>query len=336
MNGMTNHFNRPLSSRFIGLPEEELSDPKIGNIYAAGILYKEGVTNQVSALLKKNITSAFFHQNPDFNIDPDVSCTEVLNRNDAQKHPIGVDKVAWYRPARFHESHNKDNWYGIHFDKSKICGLALRIQEGNYEKGFKPSIDLNEKWLHAVLIKVYWHEVCHGWVEDLCSIAQTLVNTDYYTETAGRLGFYIKEEEALCNTSALSMVKHFYGAETSDEIEGLKQCMNNAPPGYCDYRRTQKMWPDDEVWIQGDKEWKAGFSGLMSLLINQYRMDPDVARYVISHFFGPSEFSFPKIKTAKFSKHGSFDYIGGDPYTAKEWLHKYPFFKYRDYPMHIH
>lgn len=331
---MTKHYSRPLSARFTGIPEDELEDPTIGGIYVAKCLYD---TSYRPALLEQ-IDTAFASFEPDFNIKPDVPPDSDSSNNNSEFPATGVDKVAWYRPARYHKSgNNKNDWYGIHFDAAKIKGLALRIQQKNFDSTFKSRARLEKKWLHAAVIKVYCHEVCHGWVEDLCSIAQTLTGVDYYTETTKRFGFYLKEEEAICNTSALSMTKFFYEVESNDEISSLIQSMKSAPPGYRDFRPAQKMWPKDEEWIHGKKNWASGFAGLMSLLTNQYEIDRDVARYAITHFFGPSKFSFPKLtRQPKFSKHGSFNYIPGNCHEAKSCFHRHPYFQYRDYPIHIY
>lgn len=140
------------------------------------------------------------------------------------------DLIAWYVPA--HNRMIED--YGIHFDGSKLRRMALDLEK-HAPHGAIPELD----WLVAAIEVCFWHEVCHGWIEDLSSLVEVITGKDCYTSTQTDYGStYIFLEEAICNTAATGMTKMFFQSYGEKEmiLAAIGEYMNLQPPGYCDYR----------------------------------------------------------------------------------------------------
>jgi hypothetical protein len=152
------------------------------------------------------------------------------------------DPIAWYCPASFHPPEK----YGIHFDAAKVRRLALKLER------YAGSAALSEdEWLVASIVKVFWHEICHGWVEDLCHLIESLNGENHYVKTHGKYKSYIFMEEALCNTVSLGMVKFFFQSHQQKELifDSVIQFMKNQPKGYKDFRRDMPQWAGQSDWI---------------------------------------------------------------------------------------
>lgn len=139
------------------------------------------------------------------------------------------DVIAWYVPAHNREAER----YGIHFDAPKVARMALDLKELAVSHGQIT----DREWIIAAIEICFWHEVAHGWIEDLVTLAETMTNREYYVRTnTGLHPCYIREEEQACNTSATGMMKVFFQChrDKSAIFDAMLTYMKKQPPGYCD------------------------------------------------------------------------------------------------------
>lgn len=158
------------------------------------------------------------------------------NLKDAESEVVWCrrDPIAWYCPASFHAPEK----YGIHFDGAKVRRLALKLEKIG---GNGPSSD---DWLVAAILKCFWHETCHAWVEDMCYLTQSLNGENTYTKTNNEYKCYIFMEEALCNTVALWMMKFFFQShDHKNEIfDSVVSFMKGQPKGYRNFWSEVPQW----------------------------------------------------------------------------------------------
>lgn len=199
------------------------------------------------------------------------------------------EKIAWYCPAHFHLG-EKIRDYGIHFDVAKVVGMAKSLSE-KVPAASSPEIQ-DADWVLLAFVTCIWHEVCHGWVEDLCCLAEGVTGFDYYTETHRRYGSYIIMEEALCNTSAHGMLRVFYGREDDDhdikpdilcQLTASTDWMRSQPPGYSDFAPISWWSAHNAVFLLN----------MQRLLEEVYGVPQEVATHVMRVFFEFSEISLP-------------------------------------------
>jgi len=136
------------------------------------------------------------------------------------------DMLACYLPA----SLNTREVYGIKFLVGKVRWQAKQIAD-------KYSLP-EEEVLEALIVKIFWHEVGHAWVEDIVS----LIDKDFriYKRVHTDCGGYIYDEEALCNTLALRMLRLYLRDSSgfppdrpdSPMIDSFKKFMKSQGRGY--------------------------------------------------------------------------------------------------------
>jgi hypothetical protein len=166
------------------------------------------------------------------------------SRNEKSNH-LGWrqrDPIAWYCPASFFPPEK----YGIHFDAAKVRRLALNLEKHD------PSASITQdEWLVAAIVKIFWHEICHGWVEDLCHLVESLNGENHYKEIQIKLTSYVFMEEALCNTVALWMLKFFFQSHKQKDVifASVIDFMKSQPKGYRDFRNDMPQWPGQSDWI---------------------------------------------------------------------------------------
>ena len=142
-----------------------------------------------------------------------------------------MDILAWYVPMCDHSpAKGPGGFYGIHFDVGKMLCVAKDLKSGKIHKieawveQYKgnQTIDDDElgndngeysNWLVTLIVLVFWHEVCHAWVEDLMMLyydeplrSTGLTDSKLYKD---KLKQSFPEEEALCNTNGLGMLRVF-------------------------------------------------------------------------------------------------------------------------------
>jgi hypothetical protein len=148
--------------------------------------------------------------NPVIN-DPsnDLPKTPTEDIRDGWDIPVR-DPLAWYVPAS--PASIKSRLYGIHFNASLILRECNQICASN------PKLSgLEDKFLTAFTLMVFWHEVAHGWIQDMSFAADVVGNRGplknwplnpepNYFRVGARYGGLILMEEAICNTAALNMM----------------------------------------------------------------------------------------------------------------------------------
>lgn len=179
--------------------------------------------------------------------------------------------IAWYCPAHFHSVEE----YGIHFDLGKVVKMGKSISSGN-------SNIWPKQWVLLALQICAWHEVCHGWAEDLCSLAQTISGEDYYSTARKKYGSYIIMEEALCNTVAYAMTwqqLRLNGrpvCEPDTMIAAAEKWMRTQPPGYKDFIALKQPWVSfSDIFL----------INVGRLLERIYQIPKSLSEHVIRFFF---------------------------------------------------
>lgn len=182
------------------------------------------------------------------------------------------ERFAWYVPAHF-----KNDEYGIHFDASRIRKIATQL-------GFSPLEDA----MLGVLAMTFWHEIVHAWIEDLCSLAESISGQEYYLPTVEKYDGYILMEEAIANTGASGMLKMLLANSPAGPpglLSGLLTFMKNQPPGYCDYVDL-RWWCTHDVLFQRN---------VIRLLKTVYRVPEELAYHAVRIWFEPTEITFPLL-----------------------------------------
>jgi hypothetical protein len=182
------------------------------------------------------------------------------------------DPIAWYCPASFFPPEK----YGIHFDAAKVRRLALNLEKHD------PSASLTQdEWLVAAIVKIFWHEICHGWVEDLCHLVESLNGENHYKKTHWKFKGYIFMEEALCNSVALWMLKFFFQSHKQKNVifASVIDFMKSQPKGYRDFRNDMPQWAGQSDWIS---------ENLRKLLVKVYGFrSNEAARHAVAIFLQP-------------------------------------------------
>ncbi len=202
---------------------------------------------------------------------PELPDTRPHCDNDRQggTHYRG-DMLACYKPA----SLNTQDAYGIHFFVGKIRWQAQQITD---ELGASESSNLGDEVLEALIVKMFWHEVGHAWVEDIASEIESSLKT--YKEVHEDYGGYIPDEEAFCNTLALRMLR-FYLREDKEAplIDAMRSFMLSQGTGY-------RRFEDFNPWEIEENE-KSTFEKLKKqmedLFLDVYRLEASGA---IEKFF---------------------------------------------------
>lgn len=215
--------------------------------------------------------------------DPDKAPKETEETERDGKTREGTwtkrDLIAWYAPANFHKPAN----YGIHFDAPKVKQLAETLAQKARESGNASACDETD-WLITAIFVCYWHEACHGWVEDLCSLISTITAEDRYKEAELRYGCYIEMEEALCNTVALWMLATLWDDKAKQQaiLAAARAFMEGQGPGYRDFG-------DFGRWKSNRDRLKKNMARLLDKV---YGFDPSTGaiEHALNVFFGDDRF----------------------------------------------
>jgi len=221
---------------------------------------------------------------------------EFLKRYNYQYEPPPGDTIAWYYPATY--SDGDANLYGIYFATEKVldhgADLCAKARETS---GF---IDANVANCVAIL-ECYYHEVCHGWIEDLVYLAEpdTKKASGLYKAALYKFNSYIFLEEALCNSVAHGAIRSLFGLnkwiDTSKAlIEASATLMRECGDGYKDFVDswdTPPFMPSDLLFQQE----------AVRLLVEAYNIEETRAGTAVRNFF-----TKPENDGSYFKKH--FDY----------------------------
>lgn len=233
--------------------------------------------------------------------------TDPTATEDGETVFVPHDRIAWYCPAHFHRGKQKGE-YGIHFDVVKVVGMGKSISakaSNPEDRKLKP-----EDWVLVALQICIWHEVCHGWVEDLCSLAESITGVDYYTQATRRYGFYILMEEALCNTAALGMSLFSFNGGSQinhckNQLQAARDWMRSQPPGYKDFSAKGWNWsPLNDGFLRN----------MRRLLLDIYEIPEPVATHALRVFFPPEDVIFPGLDGHTHRKIGNLPKLATDQY----------------------
>ena len=156
------------------------------------------------------------------------------------------DYLAFYRPAHIANVNEKNEVedYGIFFIRDRMFRAVTELPQNRSWIGMEEK--LKEKYRRLFFYKVFIHELCHAWVEDLVSKVCIKNDVDFknspYTKTLEKYKAYIPMEEALCNTAAYGYLYNLKKLDNScDEIkEEIFSWMRGQPEGYRNFKEIRE------------------------------------------------------------------------------------------------
>ena len=223
------------------------------------------------------------------------------------------DIPAWYQPAHF----NPPSDYGIYITKWGIVSYAKSLMSYN-------SNITKEEGLVSALALLWWHELNHAWVEDLCSIIESLTGDDRYSKTSHKYNSYIFMEEALCNSSAygnlasvLNDRKPIGGSKFTKNtisnknviLEAVGNMFRSQSKGYSDFYPFN-CWVDVEPLF---------FKNIAKLLHEIYEYESFSVKHAISSFFDTARIIEHQIFEGRDRRQHHIDY-GGYGHVHRHYL----------------
>lgn len=174
---------------------------------------------------------------PEWDLSKHGPVEPVYDGPDEGDETPGIDCLAFYVPA-----HNLDcEEYGVHFLKPGIARLTDDIQR------LCPDQPVEVLTMASIFL-LLGHEVCHGWLEDLCCLMDFSSGTPNsvrrYAEIQRRWTLPIRMEEALCNTAAWGWLYEFLNANDCQDtprydrakiLGAFYRWLRCSPPGYRDF-----------------------------------------------------------------------------------------------------
>ncbi len=164
--------------------------------------------------------------------------------------------LACYRSAHFYDGKE----YGIHISKAGALAAATRVHERC------PGQNINVVLLSVVFF-LFAHELCHAWIEDICSLTDFIeggtkdIKERRYHRAQQHCNGYILMEEALCNTAAFAWLRHFLSTGAGDHLNGndkfsankilnaFKGWLEDQPNGYKDFVVLPEIPVDSNKFI---------------------------------------------------------------------------------------
>jgi hypothetical protein len=150
---------------------------------------------------------------------------------------------------------------------------------------------LKEKYRRLFFYKVFIHELCHAWVEDLVSKVCIKNDVDIkdspYTKTLKKYKAYIPMEEALCNTAAYVFLYNLKTVENSCDVikEEIFSWMRGQPKGYRDFKE-----------IKEEPETSEHFHKLVGLVLKKcYGLQYNNVQEIIKEYFSNESFKKSKV-----------------------------------------
>jgi hypothetical protein len=212
---------------------------------------------------------------PSPSIDSKVECSQWR-----------MERLAYYRPA--HMSVQSPDSFGIHFSR---LGVLSAIDSVHRLCPRQP----REVVALATLYKIFAHEMCHAWIEDICAImdfsegnSPTITERRYVT-THERYHGYIFVEEALCNTATYGWLNTFFDVSVIDIekksipaydaatiLQALSGWMKSQPKGYRDFYPITDCPCESDIFL----------TNLFRLLRDVYGYHDHHISEAISAYFG--------------------------------------------------
>lgn len=201
------------------------------------------------------------------------------------------DYLAFYRPAHIANVNEKNEVedYGIFFIRDRMFRAVTELPQNRSWDGMDQK--LKEKYRRLFFYKVFIHELCHAWVEDL--VSKVCIENDVdktkppYKETLKNYKGYIPMEEALCNTAAYGYLYNLEPVDNScDEIkEEIFSWMRGQPEGYRDFKEIKEE--------PGKSEH---FQKLVCLLLKTcYGLQYDNVQGIVKEYFSNESFKKSKV-----------------------------------------
>ncbi len=151
-----------------------------------------------------------------------------------------MENLAYYAPAHTHSAEE----YGIHLNKIGIAKFAQQV----FEECSNQPLEIIQL---SAIFKVFAHEMCHAWIEDICCLIdfaqgeQSVKLADRrYSKTNQYYNSYIYMEESICNTAAYGALQSFLNGKDAADIpkydsqvilSAFETCMRKQPQGYKDF-----------------------------------------------------------------------------------------------------
>jgi hypothetical protein len=239
-------------------------------------------------------------------IEPDLEYfreKDGINFSDESKKSVNdtcrgwrMEKLAWYSDAHRHEIID----YGIHIKRGAVAKILPRLESFLNAKSTPQDRRI---LMFSILFKIYAHERCHGWVEDISSLTDFLHEENEadrrkrrYARTLNRLRAYIFLEEALCNTAAHGLLYHqlhkvdelrgiglvgdlIPDFDPSEIMDAFRDWMRSQPAGYRDFSEITERPQESSLF-------KANLVRLLTdRRIYGYEQDPIVIRDLVEGYF---------------------------------------------------
>ena len=201
------------------------------------------------------------------------------------------DYLAFYRPAHIANVNEKNEVedYGIFFIRDRMFRAVTELPQNRSWDGMDQK--LKEKYRRLFFYKVFIHELCHAWVEDLvskvCIKNDVDIKDSHYTTTLEKYKAYIPMEEALCNTAAYGYLYNLKTVDNScDEIkEEIFSWMRGQPEGYRDFKEIK-----EEPGTSGH------FHKLVGLVLKKcYGLPYDNVQEIVKEYFSNESFKKSKM-----------------------------------------
>ena len=201
------------------------------------------------------------------------------------------DYLAFYRPAHIANVNEKNEVedYGIFFIRDRMFRAVTELPQNRSWIGMDEK--LKEKYRRLFFYKVFIHELCHAWVEDLvskvCSENKVPKNDSYYLKTLKKFHAYIPMEEALCNTAAYGYLYNLKKEDNSfNEIKKeIFSWMRGQPEGYRNFKE-----------IKEEPRTSEHFYKLVGLVLKKcYRLPYDNVQEIVKDYFSSESFNKSKV-----------------------------------------
>lgn len=196
------------------------------------------------------------------------------------------DYLAFYRPAHIV---NEVEDYGIFFIRDRMFRAVTELPQNRTWAGMDEK--LKEKYRRLFFYKVFVHELCHAWMEDLvskvCIENDVDIKASPYTKTLKKYQSYIPMEEALCNTAAYGYLYNLKKDDNScDEIKKeIFSWMRRQPHGYRHFKEIK-----EETGTSGH------FHKLVGLVLKKcYDFQFDNVHEIVKEYFTNDSFKKSKV-----------------------------------------
>ena len=196
------------------------------------------------------------------------------------------DYLAFYRPAHIV---NEVEDYGIFFIRDRMFRAVTKLPQNRSWNGMDQK--LKEKYRRLFFYKVFIHELCHAWVEDL--VSKVCIENDVdikdspYTKTLEKFKAYIPMEEALCNTAAHGYLYNLKTVDNSCSVikEEIFSWMRGQPEGYRNFKE-----------IREEPGKSKQFQKLVGLVLKKcYGLSYNNVQEIVKEYFSNESFKKSKV-----------------------------------------